>query len=214
MPFPNINYHAPLPVIGHDAQLPRGPRGMITLLIRLGFLQQEEMRGINNMANLKENILLRINAYQEGDDLASIFHLIQVWGGMGGRSIYVRNNGFVVENVLPYYYDLVNGCLQIQDITQNSLEIVRDQIHFFNVNIHNIGLPFITKHVYFWLHRNLGGNALPIYDSVLARGIMEQPVVREVDLIPYWQAMIGKAQVENISIESLESHLFAYYRPY
>ena len=103
---------------------------------------------------------------------------------------------------------MVNGCLQIHDITQNSLENVKEQIHFFNVNVHNIGLSFITKHVYFWLHRNLGGNALPIYDSVLARGIMEQPVVREIDLIPYWQAMIGKAQMENISIESLESHLF------
>ena len=214
MPFPNINYHAPVPDTGHDAQLPKGPRGMITLLTRLGFLQQEEMQGINNMINLKEDILIRVNAYQEGDDLSRIFHRIQVWGGMGGRSIYVRNNGFVAENVLPFYHDLVNGCFPIQDITQNSLENVRDQIHLFNANVHNIGLSFITKHVYFWLHRNLGENAFPIYDSVLARGIMEQPVVREIDLVPYWQAMIGKAQMENISIESLESHLFAYYRPF
>ena len=214
MPFPSINYHAPVPNIGMENQLPSGPRGMITLLTNRGLIHAEEFEHINNMRELESDILFRIQNYHRGTDLQGIFHRIHIWGGLSGRNIYVRDGGFVQEMVLPFYQELVTDCLTIRELSDASLQSTRLIVHQFNESVRNIGLSFITKHVHFWLFRNLSTNTLPIYDKVMANNIMQCRSVREMDLVPYWRLMIVKAREEGITLDSLERHLFAYFRPY
>jgi len=212
MPFPNIDYQAIAYYHAND-DLRSGPRGMITLLNRLGLIHIDEFNAIHNLADLRNDILNRINHYHNNDDLGSIFHRIQIWGGMTGRNIYVKGEGFVQEHVFPHYLQLVNTCLRIVDTSTKSLQLLHDTVCQFKDNVPNVGLSYTTKHLSFWLHRNLNDNALPIYDSILACHIMYKPTVREQDLVPYWNRMILKAQQEGITLDALENLLFNLYRP-
>jgi hypothetical protein len=104
--FPDIEYT--------DQKLPltlgefsRGVLAMITLLqkrriVPLGFFQ-----GLHSDDELEDDALRRIRNYQDGEDLESIFHLIQTWGGSTGRGVYVRGNGFDWSVVEPAYRELV-----------------------------------------------------------------------------------------------------------
>ena len=210
--FPNdINYQGPAPVINPAPQLPRGPRSQVTRLLNRGLLTQGEANELYamSMTQLEADILNRIAAF-DGNGLESIFHRIQIWGGSTGRYIYVRAP-CAWDQVAPQYLLLLQACLDIQEITHNSLLDLRESIIHFDANVDNIGLSFITKHTRFWLHRSLGENALPIYDSRMAEHVMHQRYVRAVDLVHYWEAMSQKAIDENISLDQLERHLFVYW---
>lgn len=213
MPFPTIDYQNP-PVQKVGMQLPKGPRTMISILENRDLISRDELAGINNMQELKADLLRRIIAYNEGDDLEVIFHLIQIWGGSTGRNIYVRDGGFVRDRVMPHYTRLVQTCLDIRKINVETMEQIVAAMCQFSENVRNINLAFISKHVHFWLRRNLATNALPIYDSVMACHIMFSQSVRRQDIVPYWQQMIEKATEEKMSVCDLEEILFAYFRPY
>lgn len=194
--------------------LHKGPRSMITLLTNRELINREDLGGIRDMGTLKEDILRRIETYHDGEDLMTIFHLIQIWGGSSGRNIYIRGGGFCPERVIPHYTALVQTCLAVEDITEDSMQQLVLAIHQFDQNVNNIGIAFITKHVHFWLRRNLGCDALPIYDSVMAHHIMHQRSVRYQNLIPYWNRMIEEAAHRGVSVCELEEVLFHRFRPY
>lgn len=212
MCFPNINYQVPVPILGNLQELPSGPRGMVTLLTNRNLFHLGEMDAINNMEELEADIIQRIEVFQVGDNPLDIFHRIQIWGGLTGRSIYTRDGGFREENVTPYYNDLLNTCIGINELNQPAIHQVFNAIHDFNVNVRNIGIPFITKHTRFWLTRSLGDNALPIYDKVMAQNLMGRRNATEANLLLYWQRMINKAQYEDITLVALERILFHYYQ--
>lgn len=212
MCFPNIDYQVPVPILGNHQGLPSGPRGMVTLLTNRNLLHFGEMDAINNMEELEADIIQRIAVFQVGDNPLDVFHRIQIWGGLTGRSIYTRDGGFLAESVLPYYNNLLITCLGINELNQLAIHEVFNAIHVFNVNVRNIGISFITKHTRFWLTRSLGGNALPIYDNVMAQNLMGRRNATETNLLLYWQRMINKAQYEDITLVALERILFHYYQ--
>ena len=64
----------------------------------------------------------------------------------------------------------------------------------------------------FWLHKSLGEkNALPIYDSVLARNVMGKDDARIIDLEEYWRVMCRMAQDLQIGLVPLERQIFRYF---
>ena len=104
---------------------------MITLLqnhqiVPMGFFQ-----GLRSDDDLEEEALRRIQNYQEGDDLESIFHLIQTWGGRSGRNIYVRGNGFNWSSFELAYKELVQSCLSVHNLDENEVEYLSHAVDCF-----------------------------------------------------------------------------------
>lgn len=209
--FPDIEYTGrklPLTL----GEFSRGVRAMITLLqkrqiVPLGFFQ-----GLQSDDELEEEALRRIRNYQDGEDLESIFHLIQTWGGSTGRGVYIRGNGFDWSVIEPAYRELVESCLSVRTLTGDSIAFLSSAVNGFNQRIRHIGVSFITKHTRFWLHKSLGEkNALPIYDKIMAGFVMGKDSALGKDLAEYWTVMINEAQRHQVGLVPFERQLFRYF---
>ena len=209
--FPNIEYTGqklPLTL----GEFSRGVRAMITLLqkrqiVPLGFFQ-----GLQSDDELEEEALRRIKGYQKGEDLQSIFHLIQTWGGSTGRGVYVRGNGFDWSVIEPAYRELVKSCLSVRTITENSIAFLSSAVKGFNQKVRHMGVSFISKHTRFWLHKSLGEkNALPIYDNIMAKFVMGKDSALCKDIAEYWTVMVIEAQRHQVGLVPFERQLFRYF---
>ena len=208
--FPDIEYtNKKLPLT--LGEFSPGVRAMITLLqnhqiVPIGFFQ-----GLRSDDDLEEKALHRIRNFKEGDDLESIFHLIQTWGGRSGRNIYVRGNGFNWSSIEPDYKELVHSCLSVHTLDVNEVENLSCAVDRFNRKVLHMGVAFITKHTRFWLHKSLGDNALPIYDTYMARNVMDKTEVLSRDLAKYWTEMIKGARSHQVGLVPFERQLFRYF---
>ena len=212
--FPDIDYKdEKIPLID-DGSLSKNVKAMKTLLTKLGIVNENLFNGIDNDDDLEQFIIDRIKAYNPGDNLEEIFHLIQIWGGNSGRGIYVFGEGLNWDEIAPYYQTLVNACLSTQDINEASIDKIVEAVKVFNKSVKNINVAFITKHTRYWLYRYLGLNALPIYDSIMANYVMQKTIDIK-DLQEYWEVMIAKAKQLGIGLVPLERQIFkfAYDRP-
>lgn len=206
--FPDIEYsNQKLPLtLGEFSE---SVQSMITLLQNRHIVHQGFFQGLKSDDDLEREALRRIQEYKPGDDLEDIFHLIQTWGGRSGRGIYVRGNGFDWYVIEPAYQELVDACLSIRSVTENNLSFLVSAVERFNKSVRHMGVSFITKHTRFWLHKSLGEhNALPIYDSVMARNLMGKDDARIIDLEEYWRVMCRMAQDLQIGLVPLERQVF------
>ena len=209
--FPDIEYKADMPsMLSPEQGFSKGVRAMVSLLNRRQIVHAGFFEGLNNDDDVEEKALQRILSFNPGDNSEDIFHLIQTWGGISGRGVYVFDGGFHWETISTHYNTLVRTCLSIQDTSDESVRILVEVVKSFNQSVHNIGVSFITKHVRFWLYRSLGLDALPIYDSVMASEVMRRNAVSLKDLEDYWKVMIAKARQLNIQLMPLERQIFQY----
>ena len=209
--FPDIEYsNQKLPLtLGEFSE---SVRSMITLLQKRHIVHPGLFQGMGSDDELEREALRRIQGYKPGDDIEEIFHLIQTWGGRSGRGIYVRGEGFNWSIIEPAYQDLVDSCLSIRSITENNLPFLVSAAKQCDKAVRHFGVSFITKHIRFWLHKSLGDeNALPIYDSVMARNVMGKDNAHFVDLEEYWRVMCRMAQDLLIGLVPLERQLFRYF---
>lgn len=221
MPFPNIEYSNDFAPLNHLNYLPESPRSLITYLLSRGIISDDFMAGINNMNELESSIITLLhNANLEDPDVIQrIFHLIQIWGGRMGRSVYFPHN-YNWEVIFPAYMDLITSCLGIGKRTDIfARRTIFDAINLFIGRLHQSGVKgmnvaFVTKHTRFWLMRNNPENPLPIYDKTMSQNIMGRgPVAYLRHLLDYWDAMIQKAEEEDVCLRALERQLFLFYHP-
>lgn len=209
--FPNIKYtnqKLPLNASGFSREV----KGMMTLLQGRKIVKAGFFDGLSCDDDLECDALQRIQDYQYGDGLESIFHLIQTWGGMTGRGIYVRGEGFNWSAIEPAYQELVDACLNTRNVNEESIAALVSAVEQFNKKVRNLGVSFITKHTRFWLHKTLGAfNALPIYDRIMATKLMGKEEARIKDLAEYWEVMHEKHCLLQVDLTSLERQLFLYY---
>ena len=208
--FPDIEYtnqKLPLTLGEFSSEV----RAMITLLQNYRIVPMGFFQGMKSDDDLEEEALRRIRNYQEGDDLESIFHLIQTWGGRTGRNIYVRGNGFNWSTIEPAYKELIQSCLCVQTLTENNVGYLSYAVDSFNQKVRHMGVAFITKHTRFWLHKSLGDNALPIYDSFMARNVMDKTEAISRDLVKYWTEMIKGARDHQVDLVPFERQLFRHF---
>ena len=208
--FPDIDYKdEKIPLIDNGS-LSKNVKAMITLLTKLGIVNENLFNGIDSDDDLEQLIIDRIKSYNPGDDLEEIFHLIQIWGGNSGRGIYVfGEGGFKWEEIAPHYQRLVDVYLSTKDINEASIDKLVEVVKEFNKSVKNINVAFITKHTRYWLYRNLELNALPIYDSIMANYVMQKAIDIK-DLQEYWKVMIAKAKQLEIGLVPLERQIFKY----
>lgn len=216
--FPNIQFNNEfIPLAdGQNGILPPSPRAMYALLVNRHIVDNQFLNGINNMAELENCIYDLIDHYHEDDPLERIFHLIQIWGGNTGRGIYIRQH-FVWQEIEPIYrhfVDVIRSFETIDDNTLNNAFIAQNVFYNTLRNNHykGMGVAFITKHLRFWMHQNLPNSMLPIYDSTFSENVMLRGrTAKTRDLLPFWRAMIAKAEEEHVSLTALERQLFNYF---
>lgn len=183
------------------------PTGMVTLLRNKSIVPDNFLNGINNNDQLEQLIFDKICSYREGDNLKDIFCMIHVWGGMAGRQVFIGNR-FDWERISPYYIRFINGCLEVRDNSEASIarcyEILSELIN----NVKYLGTAFGTKHMRFWLYKNLRCGTLPIYDRKMAESIMQDRYTRLSNVPPYWHRMKELANEEHKSLLEYEREIY------
>jgi hypothetical protein len=206
--FPEIEYTdtvPPLPLQGVS-------RAMITIIRERGGWDTR-VEETTTIAELEYHIRHLVRGYFSNRDdavLQSVFHLVQLWGGEHGRYIYVQGPVFDWAEVGPSYRNLVRSCLE----EGRTLDSLARKSKAFNTAMQiqgrRLGLSFITKHVHFWTTVPRGGNALPIFDNIIARGLKLRS---NWEYLPvYWKGMEDKSRKLGISMDALERQLFNYFR--
>lgn len=212
--FPEeITYSDKVVALADIDELSKSVKSMITLLskrVDISNELKELFDGFKKDDDVEDVVLKRIENYNIGDDLQEIFHLIQVWGGMAGRGIYIFNGGFNWSKIREPYEELINCCLDVKDIELESLNRIIYAIDKFCKSVSNMNIAFITKHTRFWLRKTLKDNALPIYDRIMAVWVMRKSEPQIKDLAEYWNVMISKAKSLSIGLVPLERHIFKY----
>ena len=202
----------------HDLELPDTPRlrrsisGMVTLMRNHGFAEIvgmfDELPGKTvhtKMPALQQLIASEIKASSVGskdeEGVTRIFHLIQLWGGITGRPIYVRNGGFKKNFNAVAYRDLIGVAISKEDPLR-AIEAVR-QISYF-------GISFATKHLSFW-SLFAGNGDLAIYDEQMAKGVMGASSPNWKDYANYLKEMKRAAEKQGITVNQLERFCFAFF---
>ena len=209
--FPNIEYKNEFGRLNDSIDIfSKSVRSMMTLLNDRDIVSDDLYDNLKTDDDIENKIFGMVLSEDYEDKLQDIFHLIQTWGGVTGRHIYIRGNGFNWDDILPKYKILVNECLKVEEVNKNTISTLCQLVREINASIKYLGVSFITKHVRFWLYRNLGKNALPIYDSVMAKTVMNKQSVQIWNLEEYWLQMYYKSLELKIDLMPLERQIFKY----
>lgn len=208
--FPRITYtQEVLPLRTPQEGVSPGVRGMMSLLQRIGEMPSDFPCSAAVDDDIETYIRLKI---QNDADLKDVFNSIQIWGGMSGRNIYVMDGGFRWSEIEGPYRSFVESCKAIERNIPEERETLSRAVRTFCRQTQNISIAFATKHAMFWTSRQLGENAFPIYDRVMAGGLMGQHGGPTYDRVSeYWTVMHEKALDLNITDRALERQLFLYY---
>ena len=209
--FPDIKYTNEFGRLNDGIDIfSKSVRAMMTLLNDREIISVDLYDNLKTDDDIENKIFGMVLSEDYEDKLQDIFHLIQTWGGVTGRHIYIRGNGFNWDDILPKYKILVNECLKVKEVNENTISTLCQLVREIIASIKYLGVSFITKHVRFWLYRNLGKNALPIYDSIMAKTVMNKQSVQIWNLEEYWLQMYYKSLELKIDLMPLERQIFKY----
>ena len=209
--FPDIEYTNEFGRLNDSIDIfSKSVRAMMTLLNDREIISVDLYDNLKTDDDIENKIFGMVLSEDYEDKLQDIFHLIQTWGGVTGRHIYIRGNGFNWDDILPKYKILVNECLKVKEVNENTISTLCQLVREIIASIKYLGVSFITKHVRFWLYRNLGKNALPIYDSIMAKTVMNKQSVQIWNLEEYWLQMYYKSLELKIDLMPLERQIFKY----
>lgn len=212
--FPDISYVNSVPTLARDKDCEMSPSvsRMITHIRRSELLEGDIFAGFRTDENIEEAILQGIRDYKEGGRTDLIFHLIEAWGGSAGRGFYIhhRGNNDSLTHTLKAYEELISTCLHTKETDSDSMKRLVSAGRSFDKAAPFIGISFITKHIHFWLTKNLRDNALPIFDSIISVWVMRLSQPDWSHLEEYWCVMLDKAKETGISLSALERQIFNY----
>ena len=208
--FPDIDYKPEMPPLQDSNNFSPRVKAMKTLLENRGIVKRSLFEGLSNDDKLEKKVIDSIHDYNGSDSPEEIFHMIQTWGGSSSRGIYIFEDQFSWDKIEPHYKSLIETCLQPHDTSDSSIDSLVDLVKTFNKSVSHLGVSFITKHVRFWLSKEMGENALPIFDSIMAMEIMRQNSVNVNNLGEYWKVMVSFSKHHNIKLMPLERQIFKY----
>ncbi len=201
------------------------PQSTYTYLKKNNIADDHLLDGIPDMDNLEKFIIEKIKDYNGNDEksLYDIFCLIHIWGGNWGKVVFWSNLPFKEsweKFIKEQYRLLVKMCLSVRpdknaplNICKTDIDSIFNAVQTIKDNVPGLGISFITKHTRFWLQRNNEKNPLPIFDNIMANGLLNRAA--DITLLNrYWNCMIEKAISLNndISLLALERQLFNYFR--
>ncbi len=199
----------------------RSVNGMCTVLVNNGFHSAvDEFKGLGNntlqrFEVLRSFILAKIAAFNgnihDADEaiLLRIFHLIQLWGGIAGRGIYVRNCGFQMNFHIDHYRTLVESVYQ-RDGGPEEVACSVSAARSAAANISCFGIAFASKHMSFWSYS--GPLHFPILDRILAQGVLGVKNPHFNRYTVYTQQMNACSDAMGITSQELEQHCFDFFQ--
>lgn len=209
--FPDLDYNNEFGRLNDSTNVfSQSVRAMITLLSDRKILPPHLCDNLKTDDDIENKIFEMILSEDYEDKLQDIFNLIQTWGGIAGRHIYIRDRGFNWGEILSKYKILVDECLRVNEVNETTISRLSKVVKDINASVKYLGPSFITKHVRFWLYRNLRLNALPIYDSIMAKIIMSKQSAQIGNLEEYWLLMYYKSMELNIDLMPLERQIWKY----
>jgi hypothetical protein len=179
----------------YTSDIPANPNGED--MQRFEYLIKEEIRRLLNEGTKAAD-----------ESYISVFHKIQLWGGVAGRNIYVRNGGFDENFTLSAYKEIVKDVASIDSIESFDARI--PALVGTCRQIHHWGPAFATKHFKF-ISSAAGGFLLPIYDSVIARGLYGIDAANWDNYQRYVHDIHNFAVQQNSSVEIVERVLFNHF---
>ena len=206
--FPELSYSNDVPPLVPGGKLSKSVAGMITIMKNSELIQKTLFDGFETDDVIEKHILEQVKAFDFHDDPLNLFHLIQGWGGISGRMLYLHRDEWNPDKIRAAYKDLIDTCRCVEKITEDQINSLIDAIVLFDRRIRYMGVAFITKHTRFWLSRGLGDDALPIFDSVMAKEVMGQNSPDMKSIKEYWMVMKSKADRLGISLRALERQIF------
>lgn len=212
--FPDMEYRAEVPSL--EAAVPS--EAMMTIIERYGgrpsFGEDIAPQGAPmTMASLERDIVACILSQATASPcgcMEDIFHMVQLWGGEHGRYIYAQGPAFDWDEIQPAYARLVAAATDPAKDEESMMRKARAFSSAMQDQGRRLGLSFISKHVWFWNHVAAGDDALPVFDSYMAKGLKLRPVWEHLAL--YWRSMRKKATEEGITVAVLERQLFNHFR--
>jgi len=157
---------------------------------------------LNELQLIANNISQMILNYRNHPNvflLTKIFIWIQLWGGVGGRSIFIRGLRW------PNNFDVNIYSAAVASTTNEEFNEA-----LFTLNqLYGVNTAFATKHIHFWSN----GNA-PIFDSIISKIIFG---IKEPNPNNYNDYILGIDEVinilalrgtPNITREMIERNLF------
>lgn len=145
----------------------------------------------------------------DNNKLIEIFHFIQLWGGITGRNIYVKNGGFENNFSLGTYKAIIEIAT---NINQETRKADLKKVELLSKQIKNIGISFTTKHLSFWTRfTNKHHFILPVLDSTLSLNLMYKCNPTWNDYKHYVEQMQKEASINNTTVTILERELYNYF---
>jgi len=147
------------------------------------------------LAILYDRIFQLIKEYYQNPTnelLIKIFTFIQLWGGNGGRGIYVNGRKWMGNFNLETYLKAVK---LIEEVNYKSALKELNSINYF-------GISFATKHIHFW---SQGG--APIFDSIISKIVFGRKYPRESEYSKYIESIdklileLGNPEITRMKVE-------------
>lgn len=207
--YSTLKYTSDIPKLKNEEQgFSSSVKSMITLLSNRNLVDKNIFLNLKNDDDLEHLIFNKIESYKDGDDLEQIFHLIQTWGGSTGRGIYIHGNKFDWNTIEKHYKCLVNDCISITSINEYAINKIFNSVESLYYSVKHMGVAFITKHTRYWMYKSVKYDALPIYDSIMAKFIMKKNSAEINQLKIYWNTMYEISKEKDINLMSLERQIF------
>jgi hypothetical protein len=217
--FPELkNYSDNIVPITDSKRLRKSIKGMLTLFskpdisISIGqnaFINaqtQDYGKALLEIENHIGNLIKKYCNKPDSDLLKTIFHYIQLWGGITGRHIYFRNGGFENNFNLENYKTIVEKIIISK---QDTLETDLKEIEKLFNSIPFIGVAYGTKHLRFWsINANKNSIQLPILDSVVSIGLLNTPYCAWRYYYSYVKQMQEEAEKRKMTVTALERTLY------
>lgn len=207
--FPELSYTNDVPpLVRPGGKFSKSVAGMITIMKNSKIVREDLFDRFETDDDIERHIIEQVSVFNLQDDPLDLFHLIQGWGGISGRMIYLHRDEWNPEKIRVAYKNLVETCKNVDTFTEDKINSIIDAIILFDSQVRFMGVAFITKHTRFWLSRPLGDDALPIYDSVMAKEVMGLNIPDVKSIKEYWMVMKSKADRLGISLRALERQIF------
>ncbi|MBO5916344.1 MAG: hypothetical protein J6Q25_05470, partial [Bacteroidales bacterium] len=117
-------------------------------------------------------------------------------------------NKFDWNTIEKHYKCLVNDCVSITSINEYAINKIFNSVESLYYSVKHMGVAFITKHTRYWMYKSVKYDALPIYDSIMAKFIMKKNSAEINQLKIYWNTMYEISKEKEINLMSLERQIF------
>lgn len=146
------------------------------------------------LGELIRRLIDQVEKEMTDDQLVTIFVLIQMWGGIAGRGVFVRGDDW------PANFDVNTYRKGIGNIEENEISLALETLN----EISYVSTAFSTKHIKFWSR-----DKFPVFDSIISSIVFGRRTPRANDYTRLLECFteLGKEK-KGLESKQIERNLF------